>query len=47
VLKTPVEKKNVLDGTLENADGEAITLSIAGERLTIPFSNISKTRLTD
>jgi ribosome maturation factor RimP len=45
VLKEPVERTNVLDGVLENAEGDSITLSVSGERVSVPFSNISKTRL--
>jgi ribosome maturation factor RimP len=47
VLKEPVERTNVLDGVLENAEGDSITLSVSGERVSVPFSNISKTRLNE
>lgn len=45
VLKEPVERTNVLDGILERVEGDSITLVVSGERLSFPFSNISKTRL--
>jgi ribosome maturation factor RimP len=45
VSGTNVQRTNVLDGVLENAEGNSITLSVSGERMRIPFSNISKTRL--
>jgi len=45
VLKEPVQRTNVLDGVLQDAEGDSITLSVSGEKLSVPFSNISKTRL--
>jgi ribosome maturation factor RimP len=40
-----VSRTNVVDGMLVDVEGDSITLSISGEKLTIPFANISKTRL--
>ena len=45
VIRTNVKRTNVLDGVLEHADMDTITLLISGERMKIPFSKISKTRL--
>jgi ribosome maturation factor RimP len=40
-----VIRTNVLDGVLERTDMDTVTLMISGERMNIPFSKISKTRL--
>lgn len=43
--KTNVIRTNVLDGVLEHAGIDTVTLLISGVRMNIPFTKISKTRL--